>query len=157
MEPGESVTDLANPISLVNAGVVPDHDDVAAEMAEEMSQEGTHLAMPDVVLVRLEVEPDASAVRCDTDAGDHGDSIVTVAVPHHGRMSTRGPGLANRWNQEEARLVGEDDMGTQPRSVFFTRGHSFLFHCSIASSSRFSARRSGFWWLHPSPRISRPM
>jgi hypothetical protein len=48
-------------------------------------------------------------------------------------------------------------VGTQPRSVFFTRGHSFRFHRSIRSSSRSRALRSGFWWLHPRFRMRRPM
>jgi hypothetical protein len=35
-------------------------------------------------------------------------------------------------------------VGAQPRSVFFTRGHSFRFQRSIASSFRSTARFSGF-------------
>jgi hypothetical protein len=36
-------------------------------------------------------------------------------------------------------------VGTQPRSVFFTRGQCLRFHRSIFSSSRSKALRSGFW------------
>jgi hypothetical protein len=35
-------------------------------------------------------------------------------------------------------------VGTQPRSVFFTRSQSWRFQRSIFSSSRSKARRSGF-------------
>jgi hypothetical protein len=41
-------------------------------------------------------------------------------------------------------------VGCQPCGVFFTRGHSDRFHSVMAASFRSTARRSGFWWLHPS-------
>jgi hypothetical protein len=36
-------------------------------------------------------------------------------------------------------------VGAQPCGVFFTRGHWRRCQRAIASSSRSSARRSGFW------------
>jgi hypothetical protein len=47
-------------------------------------------------------------------------------------------------------------VGTQPRGVFFSRGHSCRTKRRIALSSRSRARFCGFWWLHPSRCISRP-
>jgi hypothetical protein len=41
-------------------------------------------------------------------------------------------------------------MGCQPCGVFFTAGQTDCFQSVMAASSRSMARRSGFWWLHPS-------
>jgi hypothetical protein len=47
-------------------------------------------------------------------------------------------------------------VGTQPVGVFFIRGQSWRFHCSMRFSSRSMARRSGFWWLHPNRDMNFP-
>jgi hypothetical protein len=65
-------------------------------------------------------------------------------VPVHRSLAARRPGLDYIRDQQEAGFVGKDDVGAQPRSVFFTRGHSFCFQRSIASSFRSTARFSGF-------------
>ena len=140
----ESATDFSNPFSFVNAGVVPDHDDVPAEVAQQVSEEFAHLVVPDVLRVALEVQTDAPAAGRNGYSRDHGDAIMPVAMMNDGRLPAGSPGLSHRGDQEEARLVDEDDVGTQPRSVFFTRGQFLRFQRSIFSSSRSRARRSGF-------------
>ncbi len=144
MQPRKPAADLPNPFSFVNAGVVPDHEDVAAEVAQQVPEESADLVVPDVPRVALEVQANAPTPGSKGDARDHGDAIMPVAMMNEGRLTARSPGLAHRGDQEEARLVDEDDVGTQPRSVFFTRGQSLRFQRSMASSSRSSARRSGF-------------
>jgi len=129
----------------VNAGVVPDHDDVSAEVAQQVPKELADLVVPDVLGVALKVQADTPAPGSKGDARDHGDAIMPVAVTNDGRLTARSPGLSHRGDQEEARLVDEDDVGTQPRSVFFTLGQVRRFQRSMASSSRSNARRSGFW------------
>ena len=109
-----------------------------------MPEEFTDLAVLDVLRVTPEVQADAPTLGRNGDARDHGDAIMPVAMVNAGRLTARSPGLSYRGNQEEARLVDEDDVGTQPRSVFFTRSQSLRFHRSIFSSSRSRARRSGF-------------
>ncbi len=145
MQPREPAADFPDPFSFVNAGVVPDHDDVPAEVAQQVPQEFADLAVPDVCGVALEVQADAPTPGCQGDARDHGDAIMPVAMMNDGRLTARSPGLPYRGDQEEARLIDKDDVGTQPRSVFFTRGQVRRFQRSMASSSRSSARRSGFW------------
>jgi len=144
MQSRESATDFPNPFSFVNAGVVPDHDDVPAEVAQQVSEEFAHLVVPDVLRVAPEVQADAPTPGRNGKARDHGDAIMPVAMMNDGSLPTGRPGLSDRGNQEEARLVDEDDVGTQPRSVFFTRGQFLRFQRSIFSSSRSRARRSGF-------------
>ena len=144
MQSREPVTDFPNPFSFVNAGVIPDHNDVPAEVAQQVPEEFAHLIVLDVLRVALKVQSDAPTPGRNREARDHGDAIMPVAMMNEGRLTARGPGLSHRGDQEEARLVDEDDVGTQPRSVFFTRSQSLRFQRSIFSSSRSRARRSGF-------------
>ncbi len=144
MQSREPAADFPNPFSFVNAGVVPDHDNVPAEVAQQVPEEFADLVVSDVLRVALEVQADAPTPGCKGDARDHGDAIVPGAMMNDGRLTARSPGLSHRGDQEEARLVDEDDVGTQPRSVFFTRGQVRRFQRSMASSSRSKARRSGF-------------
>ena len=145
MQSRKPATDFSNPFSFVNAGVVPNHDDVPAEVAQQVPEELADLVVPDVLRMALEVQADAPTPGSQRDARDHGDAIMPVAMMNDGRLAAGSPGLSHRGNQEEARLVDEDDVGTQPRSVFFTLGQVRRFQRSMASSSRSSARRSGFW------------
>ncbi len=144
MQSREPATDFPNPFSFVDAGVVPDHNDVPAEVAQQVSEEFTHLVVPDVLRVTPKVQADPPTPGSNRDARNDRDPIMPVTMMKEGRLTARSPGLSHRGNQEEARLVDEDDVGTQPRSVFFTRSQSLRFQRSIFSSSRSRARRSGF-------------
>jgi hypothetical protein len=145
MKPGKLMAYLANPISFVNCRIVPNDKDVPAQMAQQVPEEGADLVMLDVLRVALEVQTDAPTPGSNGDSRDHGNTIMPVAMMNDGCLTTRSPGLPYRRDQEEARLVNEDDVGSQPCSVFFTLGQVFRFHRSMTSSFRSSARRSGFW------------
>ena len=156
MEPGEGTAHGTDRVSLVDRAAIPEQDDGSSEMAEQMAQEGADLGVLDVLRVEAVVQTETTAAGTHGDARDHGDPIVPLVVVKKRGLSARRPGLADTRNQEEARLVDEDEMGTQPRGFFLMRGHSSRFHRSIASSFRSKARRSGFWWLKPSAWSSRP-
>src|SRR3989344_461825 len=85
----------------------------------------------------------------DGDAGDGRDSVVAIPMMHNRGLSYGTPRLSDRRDQKETGFVDKDEMGCQPRSVFFTRGQTVRFHFSMARLSRSTARRSGVWWLHP--------
>ncbi len=106
--------------------------------------------------MHLKVEVRATPHGADRDRGDDRDSIAAIDVADDRRPTQRGPCLRDRRRQEEARFVGEDEVGSQPRGVFFSRGHSCRTNRRMAVSSRSRARFCGFWWLHPSRCISRP-
>jgi hypothetical protein len=146
---GKATTEVPNGDSLVRSTVVPEDDHGAPQMAEEVTEESTDLRMLDVRLgVKVVVEAKPVSSRTDRYAGNHRYFVPTVEMTVDGRQAARSPGSVDTGYQEESALVYEDDMGTQPRRVFFTRGHSFFFQRSITSSFRSRARRSGFWWLH---------
>ncbi len=71
MEPREAAAEFPNAFSFVNAGIVPDHDDVPAEVAQQVPEESTDLAVPDVRLVAPEVQADAPTPGSNGDARNH--------------------------------------------------------------------------------------
>jgi len=117
VQPWKATTELADPISLVDAGLLPEEDDGAAEMAQRVPEKGAHLIVPDILRVDLEVEADPLALGRGADPGDDREAIVAVAMADDRCSPARRPGLAQGRDQEEARLVAEDDVGTQPHSV----------------------------------------
>lgn len=114
-----------------------------------MTQENLHLFTLDVVLIQQAIEGTMQALGADGNTGDRRDSLVPVAVTHHRSLAHRAPRLPNGGDQEEPGFVDKDDVGRQPRGVFFTAGHTVDFHSAMAASLRSTARRSGFWWLQP--------
>src|SRR6202034_281515 len=69
-------------------------------------------------------------------------------------MQNRGlalgrPGGPHRGKEAEPTLVLEDDPRVPRPGVFFTLGQRSLTHCSMASSSRSTARRAGRCRLQP--------
>jgi hypothetical protein len=71
MQPREPAADFPNRFSFVNAGVVPDHDDVPPEVTQQVPEELADLAVPDVLCVALEVQADAPTPGSNGDARDH--------------------------------------------------------------------------------------
>jgi len=130
--------------------VVPHHDDRAPEVAKEVSKEPADLRLLDVLGMDLEVEAEAMAARTHGDSRDDREPIVSGPVTQDRSPSARSPGASDAGDQEEPALVSEDEMGAQPRGVFFIRGHSFSFHSRMLPSSRCNARRVGFWGVQPS-------
>lgn len=137
--------DLAQRFSLVSSGVVQQRNHRAAQMPEQVAEERAHLLLPDVLVVELIVETQVASSRADGDSRDDRDLVSPMAMTMNRSAATRRPGLDDVGDQQESGLVGEDEMGAQPSSVFLTRGQSFRFQRWMASSSRSRARVSGFW------------
>ena len=71
MQSRESAADFPNPFSFVNAGVVPDHEDVPAKVAQQVPEEFADLVVSDVLRVAPEVQADAPAPGSNGDARNH--------------------------------------------------------------------------------------
>lgn len=124
---------------------------------QKVTEELTNFSMADIAGEKPEIEPDTLTAVAYRDARYDRDLISAISVTNDWRLATGSPRTNNVGNQQKSGFVAEDDMGAQPRGVFFILGHSAFFQCLMASSSRSSARRSDFWWLHPIECISRPM
>ena len=141
----ERVAEVADRIARVNPALVPEHDDVAAQVAQQVAEELEHLRVFEVLVEEAApVEPKPPAPRTHRQAGDHRDFVPPIAMPDDRRLAAGRPRLVDARDQQEPRLIDEDEMGAQPPGVFFTRGHSTRVQCSIAASSRSTARVSGF-------------
>jgi hypothetical protein len=136
--------------------IVEQHDDRAAQVTQEVTKEFTNFGMTDIAGEKAEVQTEELTLRAYRDARYNRDLISAISVTNDGRLATRSPCANNVRNQQKSGFVAENDVGIQPRGVFFIRGHSAFFQCSMTSSFRSSARRSGFWWLHPRECIRRP-
>lgn len=144
VQPRERATEVADHLATVNPAVVPQDDHRPPQMTEQVAEEGADLGVVDVGGVEPVVEAYMLAPRTDRHAGDHGDLVVPLPAAQTRRLPSRRPGFTDTGDQQEARFVEEDEVGTQPRSVFFTRGHSRRFQWAMRPSSRSSARVSGF-------------
>lgn len=134
----------------MNVAVVPHDDDRTAEMPQQIAEKRTGVRRAEILAMQLEIESVVAAAGAQREPGDDRNAIMFLPVVQDRRLAPGRPGAAHGRDQEEARLVDENEVGTQPRGVFFTRGHSRAFHSAIAASSRWSARRSGFCGVQPS-------
>jgi len=141
---GMPTLELRQRFSTVSLRVVQDRDHWAAQVPQQIAEKDAHLVVPNVVEVKLVEKAQALALRADGDSRDDGDFVAAVTMPMHGSLAAGRPGLDHTRDQQESGFIGKDDVGAQPRSVFFTRGHSFRFQRSISASLRSIARFSGF-------------
>jgi len=143
MESGRAAEQVLDRLPTMNAAIVEQHDEVARDLPQQGAEEARNLVALDIVLVELAVQRTATAPWADGDARDGGDAVVRVPVADDGGLAHRPPRLPDGGDQEEARFVDEDEVGAQPRDVFFTRGQTERFHAVMPASSRSTARRSG--------------
>jgi hypothetical protein len=140
-----SLEEALERLALVRGGIVEQHNDRSPEMPQQLAQEPADLLLPDVVKKEEIVEAQVMPPRAHRNSGNDGDLVApSLAMAKNGSLALRSPGSDYVGDQQEARFIGKDDVGTQPRSVFFIRGLSFCFQRGMALSSRSSARRSGF-------------
>ncbi len=150
VQPRSVAEEVLHGVAVMDPAIVQQHDEVAGDLAQQVTEEGRHFVALDILFVQLAVEGAVTALWADGDPRDGRDAVVRVPVPHDRGLAHRAPCLPDRRDQEEARFVGEDEMGAQPRGVFFTRGHASRCQRAMAASSRSTARRSGVWGLQPS-------
>ncbi len=141
----ELAAEVADRIAPVNPALVPEQDDLAAQVAQQVAEELEHVGVGEVLLEEeAPVEAKPPAHRTHRQAGDRRDFVPLIAMADDRRLAAGRPRLVDAGDQQEPGLVDEDEMGAQPPGVFFTRGHSTRVQCSIAASSRSTARVSGF-------------
>lgn len=150
VEPRVAAAQLPNRFAFVDRGIVEKNDHVASQVAQQMAEEVADVGAANVVVMATKVKPHLPAHGADRQPGDDGEAIVAVAVVDPRGLSARRPGPTKRRDQEEPRLVDEDEVRLPARCVFFTCGQRVCFQRPMRSSSRSSARRSGFWTLKPS-------
>jgi hypothetical protein len=142
--------------SFVGSRIVKQGNNRPAQLTQEITEEFADFSMTDITGEKAEIQTEALTAGADRDARYDRDLISAISMMNDWCFTARRPSAKNVGNQQESGFVAENNVGAQPRSVFFILGHSAFFQCSMASSFRSNARRSGFWWLHPRECISRP-
>ena len=123
VQPFEPATDFADGIAFVYSGIVPNDDHRAAKVLEQVAKKVTDLGVLDILFVQAIVQSEALALRANRETGNNGDPSTDLVMENDGSLPPRAPSFTNRWDQQESGFVDEHDMGAQPCSVFFIRGH----------------------------------
>ena len=144
LETRASLAQRPDGIAVVDGGVVEEQHKRAPQVTQQVADERADAHLVQVVVEEAEVQAQPLAVRTHRDGRDHRDLVALRAMAVQRCLTPWRPGLDDGGDQEEARFVGEDDMGLQPCGVFFTLGHCSRFQRSMAWALRSSARRSGF-------------
>ncbi len=145
-EPRVSREELPEGPALVRGGVIQENNEGAAELPQQLAQKQADFFLTDVVVEEEVVEAQAVSLGAQRDAGNDGDFIpAPLPIMEEGSRAPRCPSPNHQGSQQKAAFIGKNYVGAQPRGVFFTRGQSFRFQRSMASSSRSRARPSGFW------------
>lgn len=124
VQTGKTIAEVTQRLPFVDGAVVQQDDDVTSKVPQQSPQEDTNLFLLDVRLEKETIQAEAATRGAHRHAGDGGDLVVAVAIAAHRRLAARRPRLANVGDQQEPRFVDEDEIGAQPRGVFFIRGHS---------------------------------
>lgn len=149
-------TELADESAAMRIATVPQHEDVTTDLAQQLSEEVPDLLLSNVLCEELKMKIQSLVPGRHRDPRDDGDAIASVEVMNGGCLADWSPSRSNRGRQLEARLVDEDEVGSQPPGVFFTLGQSSRMKRRISAWLRSSAFFCGFWWLHPNACRSLP-
>jgi len=128
-------------------------------MPGKVLQEGENFPGIDISLgMKAEKELDTLTSRRNDQGGDNGNFPKVVRPLPEARCLTAGsPSSPHKWNHQEPAFIEKNKGGAYARGVFFTRGQSALIQDRMASSSRSTARRCGFWGLQPRECKTRPI
>lgn len=118
MEPWKSIADRVDRWPLVNSASIPEQDDMSTQVLEQHAQELGNVDGLEVVLPELNVQAHPSASGRNRESRNRRDSVMLVVVPNDRRMALRIPSPTARWDQHEAALIEEGDVGAKSSRFF---------------------------------------
>ena len=128
----------------MTAEPVPNHQNIARDMAHQMSKEFHNLRTSNSSRKQPEVK------RPPGDARDCRKGLPVEMELKHWCLSARRPGAAAMRSFAQTAFVYKYNGLPLQLGFFLSLGHRLFFHRRIASSSRSIARVVGLWQLHPS-------
>jgi hypothetical protein len=117
----------------MNFPAVPQQDDLAAEMTEQLTEKRDDLGAGDVVHAAIEVQAEAPTKRRHGERRDNGNSVPAIAVPKARRVPDGRPGLADVGDKQEAALIDERQMSAAAPGVFLTNAPQRPQLCGVSS------------------------
>jgi hypothetical protein len=135
----ERLDDLA----AVNRGAIPAHHQAAGDLPAPMFQEGDHVCRMDGAVLGV-----ARACSLRRDGADGREMIACPPLLHDGRVAQRRRGPDHTRQGREPGFVEEKDALPLDLGPLLMAGQVASRPCAIAASSRWRARRAGFWRRH---------
>ena len=144
---GEEVLDR---LGTMDGRAIPDHEEVALDVAQQMLEKADDLGAPESPLAHLQEDPPVVG-----EAAQHGQMIARAGHAQDRRLAPRRVGAHEPRQQVEGGLVYPDDRAPLALGFACRAGQRSANQAVIACSSRWVARRIGFWTLQPISRRSR--
>ena len=138
-------------LATVDRGAVPEDQELAGDVPQQVLEEADDVR----ALVGVLLDEHQQASR----RGDAADDRQVIAAQRRAQdrgLAARGVGPDGAGQQVEGGLVDPDDGAPLPIGPLFSAGQRSAYQASIAASSRWLARRTGFCTLHPAARRSFP-
>jgi len=148
-----------NLLRAVGYGTIPYDDDRAGKLLQKVFHKGSHQVSIDIGIgMKTKEETKVTSARGNAEGCNDGYLLMGTGLLIEPRgLPTRTPASAHERCHHDAAFVDKDKPGPQPGRFFLMRGHSTFTQCLMRSSSRSTARRSGFWGLQPSAWRRRPI
>jgi hypothetical protein len=117
MNPRMLCKKLLNFFTAVNRAPIPQQDHGVPDMFKQLFKERTNIQTVKIPRPEPEVERQAFPFRRYHQCIDGGNPVLFVEVIEDRGLSFRSPGATNVWDEQEARLIDEDQTG--PKSFGF--------------------------------------
>ena len=107
-----------NFLAPVDGASIPQENDRAPEMFEQMLQERDDMQSREIIAAQPDIEADALAVRRNAERVDGRDLVLPVEIVQVRRLSTKRPSALNVGDKQKPTLVEEDQVGSQFAGFF---------------------------------------
>ena len=142
--------EVAHRLRAVDRSAIPNDQQLAWDLAEQVLEKADNIWAPEGALLHLEQQ----AARLGEPA-DHGQMVMGERRVQQGRLAPRGVGADDARERVEGRLVYPDERTLLALRFALRAGQRSAVQARMASSSRWVARKPGFWTLQPHARRRR--
>jgi len=134
---------LLDHAAAMGGSAVPNHQQIAVNMAHQMREKLNYLGTSDATGVEPEIKiPPCHSRHCRK-------RLPVKAILQHRRLTFWRPGPTTVRTLTEPALVHKHYRAALPLGFFLSPGQRFFFQRSMETSSRSSARPVGRWQLQP--------
>jgi hypothetical protein len=120
IEPRMIGQERADLTSAMDRAAIPQQGDGAAQVTEEVPEEGVDVETRKIPGTTAEVEGHAAPLGRDGQPATDREAIVAVAVAHARRLTFGRPGPADVGDEQEPAFIDEEEMGATSSGVFLS-------------------------------------